>query len=47
MEAIQSNRGLTALEYVFVALPIALLLSVYLLGDLAIAGRHNAPTRVH
>jgi hypothetical protein len=42
MEATMSNKGLGAAGYALVALPVALLLSVYLLAYLAIAGRFDA-----
>jgi hypothetical protein len=42
MEAIKSSRGLTAVEYVLVALPATLLLSVYLLG-FAISSQFDGP----
>jgi len=47
MEAIKSNKGLTATEYVLIAFPAGLLLSVYLLGNLAIAGRFDSPKACH
>jgi hypothetical protein len=37
MQAIQSNRRLSAIEYVLTALSVTLLLSVYLAGGLTIS----------
>jgi hypothetical protein len=42
MEAIQSNTGPSAIEYVLIALSVALLLSVYLAGGLAIPRQYEA-----
>jgi hypothetical protein len=47
MEAIKSNKGLTATDYVLIAFPAALLMSVYLLGNLAIADRFGSPKACH
>jgi hypothetical protein len=47
MEAIQSNKGLTAARYGSIVFPIALFLSVYLLGDFAIRGRLDTPNACH
>ncbi len=43
MEAIKSLTGLKAIEYVLVAGPAALLLSVYLFGSLVIRSQFDAP----
>jgi|SRR5271154_5501941 len=43
MQAIQSNRELSAIEYVLTALSVTLLLSVYLAGGLTISGQYQAP----
>jgi hypothetical protein len=43
MEAINSHTGLKAFEYVLVAAPATLLLSVYLFGSLVIRSQFDAP----
>ena len=43
MEAIQSNTGPSAVEYVLIALSVTLLLSVSLAGGLAIPRQYEAP----
>jgi hypothetical protein len=43
MESLLSNRGVSSTEYVLAALLAAVLLSVFLLAFLGIAGRYNAP----
>jgi hypothetical protein len=43
MEAIKSNRGPSAVEYVLIALSVTLLLSVYLVGGPAIPRQYEAP----
>jgi hypothetical protein len=43
MEAIQSNTGPSAVEYVLIALSVTLLLSVYLVGGPAIPRQYEAP----
>jgi hypothetical protein len=43
MEAINSHTGLKAIEYVLVAAPATLLLSVYLFGSLVISSQFDAP----
>ena len=43
MEAINSRPGLKAIEYVLVAAPAALFLSVYLFGSLIMANQFGAP----
>jgi hypothetical protein len=43
MQAIQSNRGLSAIEYVLTVLSVTLLLSVYLAGGLTISRQYPAP----
>ena len=44
MEAIQSNTGPSAVEYVLIALSVTLLLSISLAGGLAISRQYEAPT---
>jgi hypothetical protein len=44
MESLVSNRGLRGTEYALIVLPAVLLLSVYLLADLAVAARYDAPS---
>ena|SRR5271163_2128849 len=43
MEAIQSNTGPSAVEYVLIALSVTLLLSVSLVGGLAIPRQYEIP----
>jgi hypothetical protein len=43
MEAIQSNTGPSAVEYVLIALSVTLLLSVSLAGGLAISRPYQVP----
>jgi hypothetical protein len=43
MQAIQPNRGLSAIEYVLIALSVTLLLSISLGGGLAISRQYEAP----
>jgi hypothetical protein len=43
MERIKYNRGLSAVEYVLAVLSVTLLLSVYLVGGLAIPRQYEAP----
>jgi hypothetical protein len=47
MEAIKSHSDFKATEYVLVALSVTLLLSVYLVGGLAIPGQHETPNACH
>jgi hypothetical protein len=43
MQAIQSNTGPSAVEYVLIALSVTLLLSVSLVGGLAIPRQYETP----
>jgi hypothetical protein len=43
MEAVESHRGLKAIEYVLVAAPAALLFSVYFFGSFVIHSQLDAP----
>jgi hypothetical protein len=47
MEAVQSNKGLTTTERALIALPAALFLSVYLLGNFALRGQIRTPEACH
>jgi hypothetical protein len=47
MEPLGSSAGLTATGRVFVALPIALFLTVYLLGGLAIQSQFHVREACH
>jgi hypothetical protein len=47
MRAVRSSKGLTTTECVFVALPIAVFLSLYLLGGFAVRGQFSAPESCH
>jgi hypothetical protein len=44
MQAIMVNKGLGAAGYALIALPSALLISIYLLATIAIGGRFDAPS---
>lgn len=43
MEAVKSHTGLKAIEYVLVAAPATLFLSLYLLGGFLIQSQFDAP----
>jgi hypothetical protein len=43
MEPVMSNRGVGAAGYALIALPVALLLSIYLLAYFPIARRFDVP----
>jgi hypothetical protein len=43
LEAINSHTGLKAIEYILVAAPATLLLSVYLFGSLVIRSQFDVP----
>jgi len=47
MEAVTSSKGLTAIERLFIALPMAVFLSLYLIGGFAVGGQFRAPQACH
>jgi hypothetical protein len=47
METIRSSKGLTASERLFIALPMAVFLSLYILGGFAVGGQFRPREACH